>query len=555
MSRYFRFLLLSLLAFTLLAAPAFAGTLQVNVGGTANTPYGAAIEAMGAARNVTIVGAVNPQLINKGAVAFTLGGTLSSTETIVVGLSGAAFTGDTIILCAANGAAGANGTIIGSFVTTAGNTSQLFPLNITADANVAAANQIYLSSSTNLSGFAGPNSTGCANAGPDVFPIQLAKSSAPGTATVSFTVTSAGGSTVETSTANIAIYGSELAATLSTADTITIDYLGSPGTGVKLAAFGGGTGNSTTASSNNKLAIATTRQMLDAFGLSNTTQPLGGVNAAGAANLTITISDSASWAGINSVYMMAASSNIGAANTNVGVCDISGAVNKNNAPAGNVVMPISTTAASNGFNPNGLSGGNYWNGELCVNVSGAVLQTRAISGAYTINVDSKSNATVSATSAPWQNWGLNGYQALLPWLTETGTFGVNTSGAATYCLVNNSGTSAATMMFNVLATDNSTSVTGLSLGSLPGNTSRLLIFDANGVEVADSTNTVIANPQTAATLANFGSSVGKRYVGQLTVATPQNNVSMACQQTDAVTGAKRLLPVLVNNANAYSWPF
>jgi len=538
MSKYFIFVLLSLLAFVLFAAPAFAGTTVVNHI-TAGANYTAALEVMGAARNVSLnFGAVNAQAATV-PVGYTLGQALSTGNLIQVTLTGAAFQNTNYAICAGN-AAGSSATSNAPIatLTSSGNaTTQNFQIGaLNGNNGVSAGNVIWLTNDTTCnSGVAAPN-----------FPVMLTTQSGTGTATIAIGIVTAGGITVDsTSTKTLATFAKEYAATLSTADTITIDYLGTPGNGTQLAAFGGD-GNKTTAGSANKLVVVQTPQDLDA---QNALPFPGSVTVAMAMNATLTVSDQLGFAGINAVYITA--SNVATVAVNSPACTPAAAANLASnatvaASGGNITLTVPAATW--------VGGGNLGVG-VCLSTNGTVLQTRTINGTYQVAVPTGGVQTIPAsTSAAWQNWGLNGYQALLPWLTQTGTFGVNNS-APTYCLVNNAASSTGTMFLDVLSTDNSTSVMGLTIGTIPATTSLMLVFDANGVEVAGVLNTVTGNPVTAAQFPSFGTSVGKRYVGRLTVAAPQNMVSVTCQQTDAVTGSKRLLPVLVNNTNAYSWAF
>ncbi|MFO0751885.1 MAG: hypothetical protein U0411_00985 [Thermodesulfovibrionales bacterium] len=92
MSKYLKVFLLAMLAIAMIAGTAFAGTTSVNhLAAGAN--YTAALEAMGAARNITIVGSnTSNVLASSKPVAYTLGQNLTSGNLVAVSLSGAAFT-------------------------------------------------------------------------------------------------------------------------------------------------------------------------------------------------------------------------------------------------------------------------------------------------------------------------------------------------------------------------------------------------------------------------------------------------------------------------------
>ncbi len=522
MSKYFRFLLLALLAFSLLAAPAFAGTTSVNAT-AAGSNYTAAVETLGVAQNVTIaIGAVNAQATTV-PVGYTLGQALSTGNLVQVTLNGAAFQNTTYILCAGNSGAGVLNATIATLTSTGNATSQNFQIGTLNGAGTgsSAGNTIWATNALTCN-----TVTTSGN-----FPVTLSKQTGAGTATVAIGVETAGGIAVDsTSTKTLATFNNEYAPTLSSADTITIDYLGTPGNGTQLAVFGGA-GNKTTAGSANKLVVTQTPQDLDAQN-SVTTAALGGLNAALAMNATVALTDSlTSWAGINSVYITATNSTTGTANSPA--CIPANIAAGTNSPSGTITLSV-PVATWNG-------GGNLSLG-ICASTSGAVLPTRTITGTYQVAVPSTAVQTIPVSaSANLQVWGLNGYQAILPWLTLSST-------VPTYCLVNNSNSTTANMFLNVISNDVGSTAASLSLGTIAANTSQLLLFNNSGVSSISATGTAtVLNSLSGVT---FTGSSSERYAGQFTVAAPQNGVTVSCAQTDPVTGGKRPVAVLTIEASS-----
>ncbi len=511
MSKYFRFLLLVILAFGLLAVPAFAGTTYVNVQAS-NTPYTAALEALGAATNVVLQGGGAINTPSTVAVSYTLGQTLTTSNLVQVVLNGASFTGDTINLCALNGGGDKNSTI-SSAVTTSNSTSQNFQISFNGGENIVAGNYIW---ATN---------TPCGIAGGNM-PIRLPKSSIAGSANITISVITSGNIPVDNaSTATVATIASEYSPALSSADTITIDYLGTPGNGTKFASAYAGAANNSTAGSVNKLTVTYKQMDLDAtnalLAASN-----GGVTAAVAVNASVSVSDTASWAGVNRVYI-AASNGAGATN-----CVNNQSAANNTSPSGTIALAIPVSGA------NGWAGSANLGVSVCIDTnatSSAPLVTRVINGTYAINIGTGGVQTITSPAlAAFQNWGLNGYQGLLPWLTLS-------SGVPTTCVVNNANSLAASMFLSVLASDTASTVTGVSLGSIAGSTTLVLVFDNNGVSSINAAGTSsVLNSLSGVT---FTGSSASRYAAQLTVAGAASGINMACAQTDPHTGGKRPVPV------------
>lgn len=513
MSKYLKVSLLAMLAIAMIAGTAFAGTTSVN-NGAAGANFQAALEAMGAARNVTITSTGAPATAlaaSSAPVAYVMGQNLTTGNLIRMTLSGAAFRGSsTIYVCATNGT---SAEAIASATPAANSSSQSFQIGtIGATINAAGGNYIWFTGSSD-----------CSGATANTFPVQLSSRSSTGTATVSVDIITSGGITVDdSSTATLANFKTEYSVALSSADTVTIDYLGTPGNGTRFIEDAPG-GNTIAAPTPNKITI--TRDNT----LNLQTNNPAAVNAGVAANATVSFQDSASWAGINRVILMAANE-IG---TDPGACSNASPSVASNSPSGTVSVAIPSARWAGATNL-ALT--------TCFQVTGSTnLATRTISGTYDINFGTGGVDTITAPSySTFQTWSLNGYQAIVPWLTLSST-------VPTYCLVNNSNSASATMFMDVVTSDAAQTTTNVSLGDIAANTSLLLIFNDQGVQSQNAAGTTTTLNNLSAV--SFTGSTSKRYSGKLTVAGNQNNVTMTCTQTDPVTGGKRPVPVLTSDTN------
>ena len=90
-------------------------------------------------------------------------------------------------------------------------------------------------------------------------------------------------------------------------------------------------------------------------------------------------------------------------------------------------------AAPNGFSPTSGS----ISSNLCIDVNGAVLNSRTITGDLTI----RSGNTFTDSVCTLETWTPNGYQAIIP--------GINVN-TPIYCLVTNKGTVSATAVTDIV---------------------------------------------------------------------------------------------------------
>lgn len=519
MTKYSKIMLFVMLAVVMLAGSAFAGTTQVNHGAL-NGTYSAGVEVMGAARNVTLTGAGGAGgniAAGNLPISYLLGQAITSGSLLNVSFSGAAFNGVTYVVCAAatnnaivdatNGAGGNRQ--LGSKLVTAGLTSDTFVLTVPAAANVAAGNWIWLTD--NLGG-----ANACSNAPAANMGLQLSTRTSAGNATVTLSILNNAGTINldSASTANLVTFTNEFIPALTTADTVTIDYLGTPGTGVQLTTAGAG--SNVLAGGANKLSITKAAVNLGAI---NATA--ANVSAAGNISLLLTLSDSNSWAGINRVWAQ----NVTAGNA---VCAHAANVGSINAtPSGTNSITV-TQAAYNGS----TVAANIIN--LCVEVNATSVQsTRTITGNYQIvNGITGGNSISAAANTAWQTWVVNGYQGTAPWL-------INNTAAPAYCIVNNSGTTTANMYLNLLTTEGGTLPGTITLGTLAAGKSKTFMFGTDNV-------TEVTTGVTGTPIAITGLTAGARYSGRFTVTSAPASTQVNCVQTYS-TGSRSGIPVLVNN--------
>ncbi len=156
----------------------------------------------------------------------------------------------------------------------------------------------------------------------------------------------------------------------------------------------------------------------------------------------------------------------------------------------------------------------------------SVINTRTFTAAGTSDPNSGFQAINYGTGKAAGAWTLNGYQAIIPFLDTRTT-------VPTFCVLNNADTIAATVFFDVLASEGTTTgLQGFDLGTIAAGATALITFSGETVTLAGSTAVAVAT------------GTDKRYSGKVVVTANINNVSMDCVQTDPVTGQKRKINVL-----------
>ena len=511
MMRYVKILFFSMVVIGLMAGSAFAGTSRVNHGAANGTPYLAALEAMAAAKNVTIVG-VNALGAINAPISYVLGQALTTGNLLELTFTGAAFTGGAVGVCANNTAA--NGTLIArADTTTAGSSTANFQVDLQAGAggpNVLAGNYVwFVAGGTNAICHA--SAAAAAN-----FDVQLSLTSSATTPTARARSLTGGGVEVDTSTAvNLARIVSEFVPTLTAADIITIDYLGTPGTGVQFVPDGGMGTNVLAGGAGNKLSIARTAL--------NSTTSQGAANAGLTTRAIVNLSDSQSWQGVSRVYLMG--NNAGT----TPVCAIATNVASNTSPSGTV----SLTASAAAFNGSTAGGANIG---VCIEATAAnALSARTITGNQDISVTGTgANDPAAGSNVIFQNWILNAYQAYVPWM-------VNAATVNTVCLINNNdGARTVNVLFDVVSSEGAVTITGQTLGTIAPRTSKMATFTTDSASFAG---------DTAVSLSTLGANA--RYSPKITVTANPDNVTMTCIQIDPTTGGRRAVPVLTNPGLGY----
>lgn len=490
MSKSFKFLGLIVLLVGLMTGSAFAGSSFVNHV-AANTPITVSLEAMGAARNVTLIGpATNGPILYQTSQSITSGNFLS------VSLTGGAFSGDTVRVCKTDVEAAGNN--IGLATPAGGATSYNFQLT-SANNSVPAASNIYLTTDGACNTLGGASN----------MIVQISTSASASTPSLTMSIVSAGSLPIDaSSTATLATIRSEYAATITAANH-TIDYLGTVGNGTLLlpGTVAWAASNGTAAGNLLVNIVRTANNFTTVGGAANATN--AGLTAAALVGLT----DSALWQGVSKVFLV----NQGAWN---GTCTDNAGGNFVGTGSLNGTLSLAMGGA---FNGGTISAGSA-NMVLCVVANGTTaLNTRTITGSLDINVTGTgANDPAAPALVNADVWTVNAFQAMIPWA-------VNASTIPTYCHIANASTSqTATVILDVLSSEGGVTLSNASLGTIAPVTSKLMTITANSVSLAGGAVTDLTSLGT-----------DKRHMDRVTVTTAPANVTLSCIQTDPVTGGKR----------------
>jgi hypothetical protein len=506
MSKFLKLSIVALILMGLMAGSAFAGVVSSS-SSAANTPYTISLETLGATRSIILggyVAAANDPGAANYALAYTSSQNLTAQNLLTVTLAGAAYNGATVNVCAMNGS-DAWRTTVATGAPAANATTFNFQLN----SGLGAGNFVIFTT----------NACGAANKGD--LGLVVTPGTVAGYETATVTAITAGGISVDPAAAgNIVKAQAEYVATIAAANH-TVDYLSTPFNGTLLLAPQAPLGPEAFAASNGNLAVAGT----SAANVTRTAHQFNVDNGANNANLTtslvLALNDTAAWQGVSKVFL---SNTAGAGAGFNAKCADTAASNTvgTGSPSGTVTL---TTPAA-GFN--GVNSVDY---DVCVVVNGtSTLNTRTISGTLTPTVTGTGAQSSATVSGNVDTWNLNAYQAVIPWVT-------NTSVVPTYCLINNGNTqpSSSTLTLTVLSSEGAVAgLSNLPIGSIAAQQSMLIIFNNNGITTG--TGTVLASVSSMGT--------DDRYSALLTVAAAGSGVTVACEQTDPVTGGKRNVPVL-----------
>lgn len=492
MSKSLKFVLFAVMVFVMTTGVAFAGTAKsASNGGGATNVITISLEALGAARNIPVMGDVS------GGKNVTLGYTVSQVITsgnfVQVTFTGAAFAGNAVRVCKVDGAAAGNQ--IGLATPTEGQTSYNFQLAATnASGTIPSGESLYLTTD------GGCNATG---AGANLI-VKFSAATTTTAPTASVAIVSAGNIPVDTaSSANIASIVQEYAANYGSVNH-TIDYLGTVGNGTLLLSAVAPTGPNAFAASN---AAANVTRTLTGFGAVNGRQGNAGLTA----GLVIYLADSQNWQGVSSVYIQGAAGTNSPAAFN-GTCTSAAAlVSATGTLNGTLALTVPTAAI------NGLRISQDF--AVCVVSAGNVgLNTRTITAAANILFPN----VAAGTASTFDTWNLNAYQAMIPYSHTNST-------VPSYCVINNMGATNVSVIYDVLSSEASLQSLNNSLGTVNNKTTALVTISGSTVTMAGSNST--------ATLTALGTN--SRHADRITVTGSPANINASCFQTDPITGGKR----------------
>lgn len=162
-----------------------------------------------------------------------------------------------------------------------------------------------------------------------------------------------------------------------------------------------------------------------------------------------------------------------------------------------------------------------------------ILTTQVWPLVATVNFTSASLTDPTGTDSSFVTWTINGYQAIIPYVT---TF----PGFTTICIADNTSTAVADVMVDILSSESSATDTNLAVGTIPGRTTVRLDFG----------ETEITNFTGGAAAITVG--VNTRYAARLTITADQNQVYVNCIQIEPGSPNKRMVPVLTDE-NAVNW--
>jgi hypothetical protein len=232
------------------------------------------------------------------------------------------------------------------------------------------------------------------------------------------------------------------------------------------------------------------------YGASNATE--GNLTTRAVVNLT----DTANWQGLSKVFLSNLAAAANCANDNAAA---------NLVGTGSLSGTLSLSVAEAAFDGDGANGAA--NFMLCLQASGttALSAPRTIQSSIDVNITGTgANDPAAKAFATIDVWDANAYQGLIPWA-------VNSSTVATYCLINNIGTTrTATVLMDILGSEGAV-VLSDTLGTIAPKTSKLATFTANSATLGTGT------PISLSTLP-----ADNRYAAKLTVTTTPADVSVTC---------------------------
>lgn len=177
--------------------------------------------------------------------------------------------------------------------------------------------------------------------------------------------------------------------------------------------------------------------------------------------------------------------------------------------------------------------GAVWTDDVYIGVDGAnLLTTQVWPLTATLNFTNANIIDPTATDSSFVTWTINGYQAVVPYITTNPLY-------QTICIANNTSTAAADVMVDVLSSETGTTQANIAVGSIAGQSTARLDF----------AGTTVSNAAGGSGSILLGAD--ERYSARLTITADQNQVYLNCIQTDPA-GSKRMVPVLTDD-QAINW--
>jgi len=420
MRKIFTVMALSIFLTIFAGGPVFAGVTWVNNGG-ANAAFNVSSETLGAARNLTITGAVPVMPVNNtdSAVSYVISTNLTSGYVVNVNLTNCAFTGNPVFLCGFN----QNGNQIDLTQGTpaAGSTSHSF-VAAPAGANIVPAGNVVWLANTSIA-----TGTNCGQ-----LTLQKTADTSPGQVRIDMTYF---GSTVDAASTATAFTPTRERTPVITTRNMTIDYLSAPFNGTLFTAGSSGGVTARNVAGNAGLAFN--------IGYTATDYHLGAVAGALNAGLTssavVNFDSSSDWTGVNRVWL--------GTNSTAAANNLSNIVSN---PSGAVALNWATSAYNQTV---ALDKGCM----LYVEVDGATqLPARTLQGNLTVNVAGTGANPLAPATGIFQIWGTNGYQAYVPHVR----YGETTR---TFIRLVNNSANAMNLMGNIITGDGTT-IIGADLG-------------------------------------------------------------------------------------------
>jgi len=510
MFKYLKMLALGMLVVGLMASSVFAAASASFFTTGLNTQVNIGLEALGVARNFRIAGDGGANgSVGNAALSTSPTTNFLSGDFLNVTFTNAAFDGSQVALCVATG-----NTITNTAVTvdtpTANVTNWAFRIGVSG---VSAGQTIFVTNDY---------STGSCNLSNKTLNIHFPAMSSAALAQVAFSGITSGGSPIggaNSATLNFANIGRQYT-TAYGSSTSTIDFSGNA-TSNGAHFINGNTANQGSANIANNASMA-----LTATGSSLTVSAI------------LSLQDSASWQGIQRVYVSGAGDCTATAN-NV-------ANNAINSSSGTVNLSI----PANAFN--GSSPVASYTGNVCVDVKGnAALQTRTIKGAYTISVSTGGNSDPQDAFSAIQSWVSNGFQGIVPYINGSSTF-------ATICFINNMSAASGSVTASILTAESGASLAalaGLSVATLPPGQTMRVDFTQSGSTVVMIPYTYSGGTEIAGTAIPLtGIATNDRYSAIINVGASPTQVTANCIQLDPA-GSKRAVPVLTQSGSSAPWNY